>query len=246
MHNVNWQDNNLKHYMKITDISLQSHDKNRVNVSVDGKYDFSLDISQVVDLGIKPGQILSSEKLADLKQESEFGKLYARTLEYALIRPHSAREIGDYLYRKTLTRQYKNRKTGKISDKPGVAKTVTDRVFAKLQERGYIDDRKFASWWVENRCQSKGVSMRKLRSELAAKGVSSAIIEDVIAKSLRNDNDELAKTIAKKRRRYPDEQNLCSIWHARALTLTILKLLCATVLNRCLNSAGLVLACGTD
>ena len=190
----------------ITLLSPQVRDPERVNVSVDGKYAFSLDISQVVDLGIKPGQILSSEKLADLKQESEFGKLYARTLEYALMRPHSAREIGDYLYRKTLTRQYKNRKTGKISDKPGVAKTVTDRVFAKLQERGYIDDRKFASWWVENRCQSKGVSMRKLRSELAAKGVSSAIIEDVIAKSLRNDNDELAKIIAKKRRRYPDEQ----------------------------------------
>ena len=206
MHNVNWQNNNLKHYMKITDISLQSYDKNRVNVSVDGKYDFSLDISQVVDLGIKAGQVLSKEELANLKQESEFGKIYARALEYVLMRPRSSSEVRDYLYRKTLARKYKNRKTGKISDKPGVAKTVTDRVFAKLQERGYIDDRKFASWWVENRCQSKGVSMRKLRSELAAKGVSSAIIEDVIAKSLRNDNDELAKTIAKKRRRYPDEQ----------------------------------------
>lgn len=192
----------------ITLLSPQVRDPERVNVYVDGKYAFSLDISQVVDFGIKPGQILSSEKLAGLKQESEFGKLYTRTLEYALIRPHSAREIGDYLYRKTLTRQYKNRKTGKISDQPGIAKTVADRVFAKLQERGYIDDRKFASWWVENRCQSKGVSMRKLRSELAAKGVASVIIEDVIAKSPRNDNDELAKVIAKKRRRYPDERKL--------------------------------------
>ena len=206
MHNVNWQNNNLKHYMKITDISLQSRDENRANVYIDGKYNLSLDISQVVDLGIKAGQVLSKEELANLKQESEFGKIYARALEYVLMRPRSSSEVRDYLYRKTLARKYKNRKTGKISDKPGVAKTVTDRVFAKLQERGYIDDRKFASWWVENRCQSKGVSMRKLRSELAAKGVSSAIIEDVIAKSLRNDNDELAKTIAKKRRRYPDEQ----------------------------------------
>ena len=206
MHNVNWQNNNLKHYMKITDISLQSYDKNRVNVSVDGKYDFSLDISQVVDLGIKAGQVLSKEELASLKQESEFGKVYARVLEYVLMRPRSSSEVRDYLYRKTLARKYKNRKTGKLAEKPGVAKTVAERVFAKLQARGYIDDQKFANWWVENRHQAKGVSMRKLRSELVAKGVVNVIIESAIAESSRNDSSELAKFIAKKRRRYPDEQ----------------------------------------
>ena len=38
--------------MKITDISLQARDKNRVNVSVDGKYRFSLDIFQVGELAL--------------------------------------------------------------------------------------------------------------------------------------------------------------------------------------------------
>ena len=70
----------------VTALSPQVRDSDRVNVYIDGKYDFSLDISQVVDLGIKAGQVLSKEELASLKQESEFGKLYARTLEYVLMR----------------------------------------------------------------------------------------------------------------------------------------------------------------
>ena len=122
------------------------------------------------------------------------------------MRPRSSSEVRDYLYRKTLARKYKNRKTGKLAEKPGVAKTVAERVFAKLQARGYIDDQKFANWWVENRHQIKGVSMRKLRSELAAKSIAQTIIDSVIADSSRNDIDELAKVIAKKRRRYSDEQ----------------------------------------
>ena len=105
-----------------------------------------------------------------------------------------------------MARKYKNRKTGKLAEKPGVAKTVAERVFAKLQARGYIDDQKFANWWVENRRQVKGVSMRKLRSELAVKGIAQTIIDSVIADSSRNDLGELAKVIAKKRRRYSDEQ----------------------------------------
>ena len=190
----------------VTALSSQVCDSDRINVYIDGKYDFSLDISQVVDLGIKAGQVLSKEELANLKQESEFGKIYARALEYVLMRPLSSSEVRDYLYRKTLARKYKNRKTGKLAEKPGVAKTVAERVFVKLQARGYIDDQKFANWWVENRHQVKGVSMRKLCSELAAKGIAQTIIDSVIVDSSRNDIDELAKVIAKKRRCYSDEQ----------------------------------------
>jgi hypothetical protein len=41
--------------MKITGITAQQRDKNRINVMVDGKYRFSLDILQLGDLGIKVG-----------------------------------------------------------------------------------------------------------------------------------------------------------------------------------------------
>lgn len=187
--------------MKITGVTAQQKDKNRINVMVDGKYRFSLDIFQYADLGIKVGQEYTDEELTLLETESQFGKVYARALEYCLMRPHSAREVKDYLYRKTRATPTK---TGEV--KKGIAPEITERVFDRLVEKGYIDDEKFARYWVENRNLTKGASRRKLQAELRAKGVESAIIERYLAESDRSDEGELEKIIAKKRNRYPDDQ----------------------------------------
>ena len=193
--------------MKITALSTQIRDPDRVNISIDGKYRFSLDISQVIDLGVKQGQEIDEARLVELEEESQFGKLYARTLEYCLTRPRSQREVRDYLYRKTLSTKYRTKK-GDIKERQGIGISITERVFARLTEKGYIDDVKFAHYWLENRNQTKGASRRKLTSELRAKGVENAVIEQAFDDSERNDNDELMKMIAKKRARYPDEQKL--------------------------------------
>ena len=78
----------------------------------------------------------------------------------------------------------------------------------RLIEKKYIDDEKFAKFWVENRNQRKGSSIKKIKSELFSKGVSSDIIEQVLSESNRNDEDEIQKIIAKKAKKYTDEQKL--------------------------------------
>lgn len=192
--------------MKITGITSQQKDKNRVNVMVDGAYRFSLDIFQVGDLGIRVGKDYTEEELVELETESQFGKLYGRALEYCLMRPHSAREVRDYLYRKTRTTKTKSRRTGEITERPGVSQVVATRVFDRLVEKGYINDEKFARYWVENRNLTKGASRRKLQAELQAKGVERSIIDHYLVESSRTDEDELTKIIQKKRKRYPDQQ----------------------------------------
>lgn len=194
--------------MKITDISLQKKNPNRVNISVDGAYKFSLDVYQVASLGIKTDKEYSEEELSELQTESQFGKLYARTLEYCLMRPHSAKEIRDYLWRKTRETKYRSRRTGEIMTKEGVSQEIADRVFNRLEEKQYIDDEKFARYWVENRNQTKGSSTRKLSNELRMKGVESSVINAAISQTERSDVDELMKIITKKRRKYLDDQKL--------------------------------------
>ncbi|HEU4715756.1 MAG TPA: regulatory protein RecX [Candidatus Saccharimonadales bacterium] len=187
--------------MKITGITSQTKNDNRVNVMVDGAYRFSLDIFQLSDLGIRIGKEYTEEELVELESESQFGKLYARTLEYCLMRPHSAKEVRDYLYKKTRDTRTK---TGGI--KKGVPVEITERVFARLADKGYIDDEKFARFWVENRNTTKGSSRRKIIAELRAKGVESSLVERLWEDSERSDENELQKIIAKKRNRYPDDQ----------------------------------------
>ena len=191
--------------MKITAITIQARDKNRVNVSVDGKYRLSLDVYQLVDLGIKMGKEYTEAEMVDLEEESQFGKLYTRALEYCLMRPHSKKELRDYLYRKT--RDTPN-KTGGM--RKGVSVALTQRVFDRLEEKQYIDDEKFAIFWIENRNLRKGSSKRKLSAELSAKGVDRAITEKYLGETERTDESELQKIILKKRSRYDDEQKFMS------------------------------------
>lgn len=194
--------------MKITALTVQQRDPNRVNVMVDGAFRFSLDILQVSDIGIKVGNEYTNDELAELESESQFGKLYARTLEYCLLRPHSAREVRDYLYKKTYARRYRSKRTGEVRERPGYGQEVTERVFDRLTQKGYIDDEKFARFWVENRNITKGASRCKLQAELAAKGVDRSIVDRLLSASDRNDGDELQKVIAKKRMKYTDETKL--------------------------------------
>jgi regulatory protein len=191
--------------MRITDISIQLKNPDRVNVSVDGKYRFSLDIYQVSELGIKRGQEYSEDDITLFETESQFGKLYGRALEYCLMRPHSAREVRDYLWKKTRPSRIRL-KEGGFMEKPGVPKELTERVFDRLQDKGYIDDERFTRFWVENRNQRKGVSQRKLVQELRGKGVEQSVIDDVMTNSSRSDETELRKVIEKKASRYSDRQ----------------------------------------
>ena len=189
--------------MKITSISIQQRDKNRVNVSVDGKYRFSLDFSQITELGVRVGEEYSETELSDLENESQFGKLYMRALEYSLMRPHSQYELSQYLYRKTrdtLT------KTGSV--KKGVSKELTERVFNRIIEKGYVNDEAFARYWVENRQLRKGISKRKLQAELASKRIDRSIVDSLLSETDRSDGDEILKIIEKKASRYDDEQKL--------------------------------------
>ncbi len=174
----------------ITDLKQGVKNPNRVNAFVDGKFSFSLDIAQVVDLGVKVGLALSAEKLAELKSASEFGKLYQRALEWALVRPRSEKEVRDYLYKKVFEKK--------------LDKNYIDLIVARLKEKKYLDDLVFAKYYVENRFVKKGISRRRLSLELMKKGVAKEIIAEVL--DGRNDEEEILKMIAKKRARYDDEK----------------------------------------
>lgn len=207
----NEQKNNA-HAHRVTDIKEAVRDRNRVNIYIDSKYYCSLDISQVVDFGVKIGREFSEEELAQLKRASDFGKFYSRALEYVLMRPHSTKEIKDYLKRKTINKKVRirNLKTGEYQTKirEGYDASLIPLVIERLEQHGHLDDERFARIWVENRHIKKGISNRKLRNELTEKGVDKRIIDAVLQDDARNEREELRKVIARKASRYADRQKL--------------------------------------
>lgn len=192
----------------ITKLASGVRDVNRVNVFLDGKFAFSLDVAQVVELQVKVGQKVNAERLEVLRSASEFGKLYQRTLEWVLTRPHSIRETRDYLRRRQQKRLITNRQRSRDEKKPfpEIQNETIELVVERLIQRGYLNDEKFASYYVENRFVKKGVSKKRLRMELQKKGVSSEAIETALAAGARDDENELQKMLLKKRARYDDQK----------------------------------------
>lgn len=159
---------------------------------------FSLDLAEVVDEKIKVGKKLSPEEFQRLKKLSSFGKFYQRALEWVLMRPRSEKETRDHL-REFI---YKKRTDEKfLCDQDDI-----EIIIEKLKSKHYLDDANFAKYYVENRFVKKGISARRLRLELAKKGIKKDIIEITLESTERNDVAEIQKIIAKKRSRYTDEK----------------------------------------
>jgi len=181
---------------QITGLKPGVKNPNRVNVFIDGVFSFSLDLSQVVDYHLKIDKILTSEELAELKHASSYGKLYGRTLEWVLTRPRSVKETRDHLREKRFAKH--------------LDYTDTDiaQVIEQLLAKQYLDDRKFAEWFIENRFVKKGVSPRRLEQELIKKGIDRSVIDELLASSSRDEATEIKKAIAKKSGRYTPEKLL--------------------------------------
>ena len=188
--------------MKITAITPQVRDKDKINLLLEGKFFCSLYISQIYELNIKLNVDYSDDFLAEIKKASEFGKIYNKALNYCLMRPHSEKELKDYLYKKSLSKKDKN---GNIL--PGISSELGEFVIKRLKEKGYIDDKKFAKFWIDSKLNHAGISRKKISYDLMRKGVSQTVIDEMLALMLDEDS-EFDKIIAKKKSKYTDSKKL--------------------------------------
>lgn len=178
--------------MKITNFKQQQKNKDRISVYIDGKYSFSLSVWQFGSAGLKLGGEISAEEVEKLKKDSEFGKLYDRTLNWLLIRPRSKWELEDYLKRKT-------------DDEVAISEVIK-----QVEEKNFINDTDFAEKWVANRRLLKPMSKLKLRQELIKKRVSKEIIKETLEADETDEKEVLKAIIEKKRNitRYQDDRKL--------------------------------------
>lgn len=206
---------------KVTDIKQSLKDENRVNIFIDYSFAFSLDIAQVVDYKLKVGKALSDLEIDRLERASSFGKLYQNTLEWVLNRPHSIKETREHLVTKQGKREMANRQALRNRERtkedrqkyklrtrelPNITDEDIEQVVTKLIEKGYLDDAKFARYYIENRFARKGISQKRLKQELQQKGLDSEVIGEALDATERSDDEEIQKIIAKKRNKYTDDK----------------------------------------
>lgn len=144
----------------VTALEIQKRNKERVNVYLDGEYAFSLDMMKAATL--HKGQQLTEAEITALRDEDDVVRAFDRAIRFLAYRPRSTEEVRRNL-----------------ADK-AIPETVIETAIARLHQRGYLDDRAFAAFWIENRSQFKPLSPRALRYELRQKGVPPGIIDELL------------------------------------------------------------------
>lgn len=147
----------------ITAIEAQKRNRQRLNISLDGEYAFSLD--RLTAAWLKPGRKLTADEIKQLQEQDELESAHTRALHFLSFRSRSIQEVRDYLTRK------------------GCSPEHISVVLCRLEEESFLDDARFSREWLENRSafRPRGVSL--IKAELRQKGVSNEVIETSLAQA---------------------------------------------------------------
>ena len=164
----------------ITALEIQKRDKERVSVYLDGEFAFGLTLIEAAQL--RKGQDLTDAQIAELRAGDEVNRAYEHAVRFLGYRPRSTAEIKKNLREK------------------GYSDEAIEASIAKLNDQRYLDDEAFARYWVANRTEFKPRGSRALRTELRQKGISDAIISEVLAE--QDGQDDAYRAAQQKVRRY--------------------------------------------
>jgi regulatory protein len=117
-----------------------------------------------------------------------YERLVNTAIRFISFRPRSQKELTDFLAQK-------------MAKWKVVGAPLLEKVVARMGELGYVDDGKFASWWITQRTAFRPKGKRALVSELRGKGIAPDVIEEAFASSSSEDFDEYesAKKIVTKK-----------------------------------------------
>lgn len=137
----------------ITAIKAQERDKERVNIFVDGEFAFALTAEMAYLEGLRIGDEITPERIAELQAKDEQSKAVNAALSLLTTRPRSIQELRTRLRQK------------------GFSDAAIEAAIAKAAGWHYVDDDAFARFWVENRGANRPRGRRLLEQELRQKGV---------------------------------------------------------------------------
>ena len=165
----------------VTRLEYQKKNQERVNVYLDDEFAFGLNLMDAAQL--RRGQQLSEEQITELLEKDAIAKAVERGILFLSYRPRSRAEVRKNLLGKDLSED------------------VVNLALERLTHQGYLDDRQFARFWLENRNQFKPRGHQALRYELRQKGITDSLINELLEEIV--DEDAAAYDAAQSRiRRY--------------------------------------------
>ena len=123
---------------KITQITIQTKNKDRCNLFIDGEFYAGISVEAVMKFRLKVGQEVNSDTLKALIEDNERAEALAKALKYLSNRLKTKREVKDYLLKK------------------GYSENVVWYCIDKLKDYGYIDDKEYSKRYIESVSKKQG------------------------------------------------------------------------------------------
>ena len=146
--------------MIITEIDNCKKNKDRVNIYVDGEFAFALYLETVLQAGLGVGMDIGSLDMSKIAGEDERKYAMDAALNFLSYQMRSKKEVRDKL------------KLKNVSEK------TAEYAIQKLEEMGYLDDRKYAAIFTEELKERMG--KRGIRQKLYEKGIENEIIKETL------------------------------------------------------------------
>jgi recX family len=144
----------------ITKIEVQKRNKDRSNVYIDNDYAFSLSNELVYKEGLKLNEKIDIERINAIAKEDNYIKCKTTALRIVEKSYKSEKELVD----KLILKGYDNESINKTMD--------------VLKEYNFINDENYVKMYVKDKL--KQVGKKKIKYDLAKKGISDKIIDEEI------------------------------------------------------------------
>ncbi|MFV1987856.1 MAG: regulatory protein RecX [Gemmatimonadota bacterium] len=141
---------------------------------------------RILTLGLARGDTIDSGRLGELESAAERAEAIRIALRYLSFRPRSRQELVRQLRKKE------------------VAEEPRDEALRRCEELGYLDDVAFAAAFSRDRIRLNPCGVRKMTTELRARGVSALDAASGIRDAMREERveeSELLDRAARKRAR---------------------------------------------
>jgi len=157
---------------KITAIEPQKNKPHRYSIFVDGEFALGVDEEVIENLGLRPQQALTADKLEQVVAEEQAKQAWRTAVRLLEYRPRSRWELTRRLQQK------------------GFESPTISRTLDRLADTGLVDDERFAQEMVQSLVRSRNLGKRAIFDRLRRAGVSRDVAQAAMDQELA-DYDEV-------------------------------------------------------
>jgi len=156
---------------KITKIEYQKNNKGRVNIYLDEKFEFGIDLNIMIKYSLTKNMELEDEFINEILVEEDKTKAYNYAISVLSRSPKSEKELKAKIIQK------------------GYDVEIVNMIIDKLKVNKYIDDEDYSERFIYDKINISKYGKRKIKEALYNKGIDRQTIEDKL--SLISIDDEI-------------------------------------------------------